>query len=294
LITPHRWTLDVDPRAEIAFDVEIGPFCRIGPDVRIGEGTRLMSHVCLLGHVTLGRHNAIGPFACIGGEPQDIAYQGGSTSVEMGDHNVIGPGVTIHRGSERRDGITRIGSHNSFRASAHVAHDCQLGDRITIAEGTMLGGHVRVESDAGLARGVAVVHNVTVGRHSFVAGKSKATQDVPPYMLVGGYPARVRCVNSAWLRRRDFHEEAIAALREVNRMLYRANLNVRKVADILDSHGQLTDEVRHLIAFVEAQHAGKNGRALDRAAGADGSMTPSTAPVAPRSCPIQGQGGQPD
>ena len=264
LTTPFRSTTDVDPRAEIAFDVEIGPYCRIGPDVRIGEGTRLMSHVCLLGHVTVGRHNAISPFACIGGDPQDIAYKGTATSVEIGDHNVIGPSVTIHRGSERRDGVTRVGNHNSLRASAHVAHDCQLGDRIAIAEKTMLGGHVRVESDAGLAAGVAVVHNVTIGCHSFVAGQSKVTQDIPPYMFVGGYPSRVRGVNAEWLRRHDFHEEAIAALREANRMLYRANLNLQRTREILCSHGHLTDEVHHLLEFVEAQQAGKHGRALDR------------------------------
>jgi UDP-N-acetylglucosamine acyltransferase len=256
----------IDPRAEIGFDVEIGPFCRIGPDVRIGHGTRLTSHVCLLGEVTLGRHNVIGPFACIGGAPQDLSFGGGPARVEIGDHNAIGPGVTIHGGSEKQDGVTRVGDHNVFMTGVHLAHDCQLGDRISIAEKTILGGHVRVGSDAGLADGVAVVHNITIGRHSFVVGRAKVTQDVPPYMLVGGYPSKVRCVNVAWLRRNDFREEAIAALREASRLLYRARLTLPGASEILRSHGHLTDEVRHLIEFVEAQHAGKNGRALDRRA----------------------------
>ena len=266
MTTPISPSSHIDPRAEVAFDVEIGPYCHIGPDVRIGQGTRLLSHVCILGDVTLGQNNAIGPFVCIGDDPQDVSYRGAATRVEIGDQNVIHQGVTIHRGSEKGEGITRVGDRNVFKAGSHVAHDCQLGDRITIAERSVLGGHVRVGSDAAFAGGVAVVHNVTIGRHSFVRGQSKVTQDLPPYMLADGYPATVRCVNAAWLRRNDFREEAIAALREAHRLLYRAKLCLPQAAKVLDLHGHLTTEVLHLIAFVEAQHAGKNGRALDRAA----------------------------
>ncbi|WP_254053848.1 acyl-ACP--UDP-N-acetylglucosamine O-acyltransferase [Singulisphaera sp. GP187] len=257
----------IDPRAELGFHVEIGPFCTIGPDVRIGQGTRLISHVCIMGDVTLGEFNTIGPFVTLGDAPQDLSYKGTPTRVEIGDYNVLRQCVTVHRGSEKEDGTTRIGSRNVLMAGAHVAHDCQLGDRITIAERTVLGGHVHVESDVEIANGVAVVHEVTVGGFSFVGSQSKVTQDVPRYMRIDGYPSRVRSLNTLGLRRNDFFcEETIQTLREAHRLLYRAKKGLQQTVEILRARGQLSAEVLHLIAFVEAQQAGKNGRARDRGA----------------------------
>lgn len=254
----------IDPRAELGFDVEIGPFCTIGPDVTIGRGTRLMSHVCITGEVTLGEFNTIGPFVALGQAPQDLSYKGTATRVEIGDHNVLHQGVTVHRGTEKEDGTTRIGSRNVLLAGVHVAHDCQLGDRITIAERTVLGGHVHVENDAQIAGGAAIHPKVTVGGYSLVGGQSKVTQDVPRYMLIEGHPARVRYLNKLGLRRHGFSEETIEALREAHRLLYRAKLGLKQTVEILGARGLLSAEVLHLIAFVEAQQAGKNGRARER------------------------------
>ena len=130
----------IDPRAQIDEDVEIGPFCIVGPNVRIGSGTRLENNVTLMGNVAIGRCNHIYPNAVIGGEPQDISYRGSDTRVEIGDHNIIRECVTINRASEKEEGVTRIGSHNFLMACSHVAHDCQLGDHIVIANGTLLAG----------------------------------------------------------------------------------------------------------------------------------------------------------
>ena len=188
-------TACVDPRAEIADDVEIGPYCVIGPDVKIGRGTRLLSHVCVYGQTAIGEHNLISPFVVLGGDPQDVSYQGTPTRVEIGDHNIIRENVTVNRATEKEDGLTRVGSHNFLMAGSHVAHDCKLGDRITIANGSMLGGHVHVESYASLSGGVAVHHYVTIGAYSFVGGQSRIYHDVPPYMLVEGNPSKVRCIN---------------------------------------------------------------------------------------------------
>ncbi|MHC5539683.1 acyl-ACP--UDP-N-acetylglucosamine O-acyltransferase, partial [Singulisphaera rosea] len=250
----------IDPRAELAFDVEIGPFCTIGPGVQIGRGTRLMGHVALSGDVTIGEFNTIGAFVAIGEPPQDVSYQGAATRVEIGDHNVFCEGVTIHRASEKEDGLTRIGHHNYFGAGAHVAHDCRLGDRIRIAERTVLGGHVHVENGCEIAEGVAIVHNVTIGGYSFVRARSKATQDVPPYLLVDGCPSRVRCVNTSRLRQLGFPDESILALRELYKLLYRAKIGVRQAAAGLRERGRLTPELLYLIDFVEAQNEGRNGR----------------------------------
>ncbi|MGZ3433857.1 MAG: acyl-ACP--UDP-N-acetylglucosamine O-acyltransferase, partial [Isosphaeraceae bacterium] len=117
-------TACIDPRADIADDVEIGPYCVIGPDVKIGRGTRLIAHVCLAGHTTLGENNVVHPFAVIGGEPQDYSYKGQPTRVEIGDNNVFREAVTIHRGSDKEAGLTRVGSNNYLMANVHLGHDC--------------------------------------------------------------------------------------------------------------------------------------------------------------------------
>ena len=176
--------VSIDPRAEIADDVEIGPFCVVGPHVRIGRGTRLENNVTLMGRVTLGRDNHLFPGVVIGGHPQDISYRGTDTQVIIGDSNMIRESVTINRASEKEDGITSIGSHNFLMACSHVAHDCRLGDHILIANATLLGGHVRIHDHASLSGGVAVHHYATIGSYSFTAGISRVLHDVPPYMLV--------------------------------------------------------------------------------------------------------------
>ena len=257
----------VDPRAELADDVEIGPYCVIGPEVRIGRGTRLTSNVCISGRVTIGEFNRIGPFVSIGDVPQDVSYRGTPTRVEIGDCNILGHGVTIHRASEKEDGITRIGSRNTLLASAHVAHDCKLGDDITLGEWTMLGGHVHVEDHAGFAVGVAIIHNVTIGAYSFVGMKSKATQDVPRYMRADGIPSKVRRVNASALRRKGIPKDAIAALEEAYRLIYLGKMRLPQAAELLRSHGQFTSEVQQLIEGIETQRRGKNGRAREHSLG---------------------------
>ena len=257
-------TAAVDPRAEIAEGVEIGPYCVVGPNVRIGAGTRLIAHVCLLGVVEMGEHNLVSPFAVIGGDPQDFSYSGAPTRVEIGDHNIIRENVTINRATEKEDGVTRLGNHNFLMAGAHVAHDCKLADRITIANGTMLGGHVHVESHASISGGVAVHHYATIGGFAFVGGQSRIIHDVPRFMLVDGNPSKVRCINVVGLKRNGLSAEAIDGLHEAHRLIYRAKMNPEHASQILESHGHLYPEVTRLLEFVTAQHEGKHGRARER------------------------------
>jgi UDP-N-acetylglucosamine acyltransferase len=255
--------VSIDPRAEIDHDVEIGPFSVIGPHVRIGRGTKIYNNVTLMGHVTIGEDNKIYPNVVIGGEPQDLSYRGSPTKVIVGHRNTIRESVTINRASEKEDGVTRVGNDNYFMSCSHVAHDCVVGDHITVANGTLLGGHVRVDHHATLS-GVAGVHHYSrIGCYSFVSGMSRVLHDVPPYMLVDGHPARPRCVNVVALKRNDFSSEAIRILSEAHRLLYRAKVGLENARDILQSGGQLTPDVIHLLEFVNFQQQGKHGRGLD-------------------------------
>lgn len=206
---------------EIGDDVDIGPFSVIGPHAHIGAGCRLHNHVTITGHVTIGEHNTIYPGVVIGGEPQDLSYRGSNTRVEIGDHNLIREGVTINRGTEKEDGVTRIGDHNFLMAYSHVVHDCRLGSHIVIANGTLLGGHVHVHDHASLSGAVAVHHYTSIGSYSFVGGLSRVLHDVPPFMLSEGNPARPRCINVVALKRNNFTPETINALAEAHRLLYR-------------------------------------------------------------------------
>jgi UDP-N-acetylglucosamine acyltransferase len=254
----------VDPRAQIDDDVEIGPFCVIGPHAQIGRGTKLENSVTLMGHVRLGRRNHVYPGAVLGGEPQDISYTGSDTQVLIGDDNIIREGVTVNRASEKEDGITRVGNSNFLMACCHVAHDCQLGSHIIIANNTLLGGHVHVHDYASLSGGVAVHHFATIGGYSFVGGMSAVRHDVPPYMLVEGHPAKPRCINVVGLKRNSFLPEVIQCLAEAHRLLYRARVGLDNAWEILRTGGQLVPQVTHLLEFVQNQHEGSHGRGRQR------------------------------
>jgi UDP-N-acetylglucosamine acyltransferase len=257
-------TACVDPRAELAEDVEIGPYCVIGPDVKIGRSTRLIAHSCIDGQTTLGEGNVVYPFTVIGGEPQDVLYRGSPTRVEIGDQNVIREAVTIHRASEKEQGVTRIGSNNLFMVNVHIAHDCVVDDRVIIANNTIFGGHCHVESNVNISGGVGIHPFVTIGSHSYIGGLSRIYHDVPRFMIVDGNPSKVRCINVVGLKRHGIAQDAIAALHEAHRLIYRARMAPGHAAEILESHGHLCPEVQSLLEFVEAQHAGKHGRARER------------------------------
>jgi UDP-N-acetylglucosamine acyltransferase len=257
-------TACIDPRAELADLVEVGPYCVIGPDVKIGRGTRLIAHVCIDGQTSLGEGNVVHPFAVIGGEPQDVSFRGSLTRVEIGDHNVIREGVTIHRASEKEQGVTRIGSNNLLMVNVHVAHDCVIDDKVVIANNTILGGHGHVESYVTISGGVGIHPFVTIGSYSYVGALSRIYHDVPRFMIVDGNPSKVRCINVVGLRRHGIGAEAISGLHEAHRLIYRARMTVTHASEILESHGHLCLEVRSLLEFVETQHSGKHGRARER------------------------------
>lgn len=218
-------TAIVDPRAELAADVDVGPYCVVGPSVRVAEGTRLLSHVVLAGDTAVGRGNVFHPFSVVGGEPQIRKRDGrGDEPAEprlalvIGDHNVVRENVTINVSSAA--GATRLGSHNLLMAGAHVAHDVVLGSHCVIANGVQLAGHVVVEDWVTFGGLSGVAQRLRVGQSAFVAAGAMCERDVPPFVIVQGDRARVRALNVVGLERRGVPESSVRALRKAFGQLF--------------------------------------------------------------------------
>ena len=217
----------VDPRARLASGVEIGPYAVIGPEVEIGEGSRIGPHVVIDGRVRMGKGNRIFPGACIGLEPQDLKYGGATTEVVMGDENTIRECVTINRATAEGES-TVLGNGNLLMAYSHIGHNCQLSDRIVIANGVAVAGHV-VIGERAVIGGVLGIHQfVHIGSLAMVGGMSRIDRDVPPFMTVEGHPGRLRGLNSVGLRRSGVAQlDAGAQFRQLQdlwTLIYRSDL----------------------------------------------------------------------
>ncbi len=254
----------VDPKAEIDNDVEIGPFCVIGAKAKIGRGSRLLNNVTVLGDVTIGEDNIISPNAVLGGDPQDLSYRGSDTKVVIGDRNVIRECVTINRASEKEDGYTRVGNDCFFMGNVHIAHDCMVGDNVIIGHGSMLGGHVHVDHHATLSGSIGVTHYGSIGCYAFVSGASRVLQDIAPYMLADGNPARPRCINIVALKRNNFAQNIIDALNEAYRLMYRARVGLDNAREILESKGSLIPDIQHLLERIAVSQSGRHGRGREQ------------------------------
>lgn len=246
----------IDPGAELADDVQVGPYAVIGPGVQIGPGCTIGAHTNIKGPTTLGANNHIYPFASIGDDPQDKKFAGESTRLEIGSDNTFREYCTINRGTIQDEGVTRIGSDNWLMAYTHVAHDCQLGDHIVMANGATLGGHVRL-GDYAMCSAFACVHQFCrIGAHSFLGAYAGINLDVPPYILVFGQPPAPRGINSEGLRRRDFSKDNIKNLKEAYRILYRSNLRAAEAVVQLAELGQEQPELGILVEFLEHSERG--------------------------------------
>lgn len=257
-------TAIVDPTASLAPSAMVGPYCVIGPKVTIGENTVLHNHVTVQSLTTIGEGNEIYPFVVLGADPQDRKFKGEQAWCVIGDYNRIREHVTIHRGTRNGGDVTRIGDHNLIMVAAHIAHDCQIGDHTTIANQVMLAGHVRVEDGANIGGGAGVHHFATVGACAFVGGLARITKDVPPFMIVEGNPAEVRAVNSIAMVRRGYAPEAIEALKDAFRRLFRDNDAVMhdKLVDLKREYADVPAVGRLCDALVATAN-GVHGRALE-------------------------------
>lgn len=211
----------VDPAAELDTSVRVGPYTIIGPHVRIGAGTTVGAHCVLEGHTTIGCDNRIFQFNSLGAIPQDKKYGGEPCELHIGDRNTIREFCTFNIGSPGDARVTRLGNDNWIMAYVHIAHDCQLGDQITMANNATLAGHVHVGDWATIGGLTGVLQRVRIGAHAMVGFASHVAKDVPPFMVVDGNPLTLRAVNLVGLRRRDFSAERIAAIRDMHKLIYR-------------------------------------------------------------------------
>jgi len=257
-------TAVIDPRAKLGKNVRIGHFCVIGPDVVIGDDSLIEDHVVISGITELGENNHVFPGTVIGAHPQDTSYRDTPTRVLIGDNNVFRENCTVNRATEKEDGVTRIGDHGYFMAGVHVAHDCNIGDRVVIANNGMLGGHVHVGNDVTLAGGVGVSHFASIGQMSFVSAMSRVLHDVPPYMIVDGQPSKPRAVNVVGLKRHDYPAEDIKILTDAFRILYRQRAGVEVARAQLLSVGPIRPVLKHLFEFLDHSSGGRHGRGRDR------------------------------
>ena len=224
-------TAIVAPGATLADDVQVGPYSIIGEHVVIGSGTVVGPHCVIDGHTTIGSNNNFYRFCSIGGMPQDKKYAGEPTRLEIGDGNTIREYVTINTGTAQDVGVTRVGNDNWIMAYVHIAHDCQVGHHTVIANSVQLAGHIHI-GDWAILGGLTAVHQfVRIGAHAMVGGTSSIRQDVPPYIIGAGDPFRPVGINSEGLSRRGYTPEAIAALKEAYKLLYRRKLKVEQACE---------------------------------------------------------------
>ena len=231
----------VHPTAVIEDNVEIGPDCEIGAYAVIKRFTKI------------GARNRIFEHAVLGGEPQDLKFRGERSFLEIGDDNVIREFCTLHRANGEGE-KTRIGSRNFFMVGVHIAHNCMIGDDNILANEVALAGHITIEDHVFISNNVGAHQFVRMGRFAMVGGKSKIVQDVLPFFITDGNPARLRGVNSVGLRRAGFSEAERRALKDAYRALFRSGIPVAQALDQLNASDD--ENVKHLIAFMRDSKRG--------------------------------------
>ena len=246
----------VHPGAKLEEGVKIGAFSVVGENVRIGRDTVIDSHVVIEGWTEIGAKCHIFPFVSIGAAPQAVRYHDEPTRLIMGDGNVIREFVTINRGTVEGGGITKLGNANLIMAYSHIAHDCQIGNRIVLANSSTLGGHILVE-DYAIVGGVVAIHQfVRVGCYAIIGGASAAPQDIPPYMTASGNRAKLYGLNLVGLKRHGFPETTIASLKQAYRILFRSHLPLRKAIEKVEQEVPEIPEIRHLLDFIKNSKRG--------------------------------------
>ena len=247
-------TAIVASQAQLADDVSVGAYTLIGPHVSIGAGSRIGPHCVIDGHTQIGRDNHIFQFSSIGAAPQDMKYAGEPTELIIGDRNTIREFCTFNTGTVQDGGITRIGSDNWIMAYVHIAHDCQLGDHIILANNATLAGHVHL-ADWVFIGGLTGIHQfVKIGAHAMAGFASAVTQDVPPFMTADGNPLAIHGFNVVGLRRRGFSAERIAVVKQMHKLLYRQSKTLaqatQEIAALATEHPESQGDVELMTAFL--------------------------------------------
>jgi UDP-N-acetylglucosamine acyltransferase len=249
-------TAVVDPSADVARDAEIGPFCVVGPEARLEAGVRLDAYASVLGRTRVGARTRLYPHACVGGEPQDRVPDGEPQALEIGSDNQIREFATIHVGTERGGGCTRIGSDNLVMNNAHIAHDCQIGDHCIITGPGGLAGHVTIEDYAVLGAFTGVHQFCRVGESAMCAGNAKLRKDAPPFSLVAGDGARVVGINLVGMRRRGFEDATIKTIKHAFHVLFNSRMRYQEAVKRVREEIPDSPEVNRLLVFLEESSRG--------------------------------------
>jgi len=241
--------------ARIGKDVEVGPYAVIGENVLIGDGTKIGAHVVIDGWTSIGKNCVIFPGASIGSEPQDLKFRGEKSYVFIGDNTKIREFVTINRATGEGE-ETRIGSHCLLQAYTHVAHNCVLGNHVIMSNAATLAGHVTVEDRANIS-GLTGVHQfVKIGRNAMVGGASKVVQDVPPFVIADGHPAKVVGLNNVGMARAGISETARRSLKKAYKILYRSGLTLPQAIAVMEQELDSCEEVEHFLRFLRNAERG--------------------------------------
>ena len=250
-------TATVHPQAQLESGVFVGPYCLVGGQVALGRNARLESHVVLEGLTEIGPDCRIGSHSVIGTDPQDVGDKGEETRVTLGAGNILREFVTIHRGTARGSGATRLGDRNYLMAFVHVGHDCRIGNETILTQGATLGGHVAVEDFANIG-GLCGVHQFCrIGRYAFVGGATILTQDVAPFSRVAGSrPARFLGLNLVGLRRQGFDKDRLAALKALFNILFYSDLNTGQAVERIKAEFPSSEDAQELLAFVGSAKRG--------------------------------------
>lgn len=249
-------TAIIDPRAKLHASVSVGAYTIIDGDVEIGEGTSIGHHCVVTGHTQIGRDNRIFHFVSLGEANQDKKYAGEPTRLSIGERNTIREYCSFNRGTVQDRGVTTIGDDNWLMAYVHIAHDCVIGDKTTIANCTQLAGHVEVGDWATLGGFTGVHQFVKIGAHVMCGVSSVVLMDLPPYFTFGGNPLAVAGINSEGLKRRDFSVEQISNIKAAYRMLYRQGLSLAEAKSQLAHAAAAKPELTILAEFLAASTRG--------------------------------------
>jgi len=250
-------TAVISCEAEIAPDVQIGPYAIIEGHVRIEPGCVIESHACLCGPLTMGRDNFVGHGAVLGKSPQHKGYRGEATSLRIGDENVFREHVTVHRGTLQGKGETWIGDRNLFMIGAHIGHDARVGNGCTLVNGALVAGHVILFDNCILSGHSAIQQRVRIGRLAMLGGLGSSSKDIPPFVLQQGYNC-VTGLNTVGLRRAGFRTETIAALREAFRILFKEGRTQNNALDRIDADLSSIAEVKEFVTFIREAKLGIN------------------------------------
>ncbi len=243
-------TAIVDSKAKISEDVTVGPFSIIGSDVEIGKGTKIQSHVSIIGNTKIGKNNNIYPFASLGNDPQDLKYKGEKTKLEIGDNNKIREYVTINPGTKGGGGLTKVGNNCLFMVSAHIAHDCFVGNNVILANNVPLGGHAHIEDNAIIGGNSAVQQFTRVGKSAMIGGMCGVVRDIIPYGIAHGNRSVLQGLNLIGLRRKNLPNKEIITLSDAYKEIFK-NENLTENLNNLSNEFKNNELVAEVIRFIE-------------------------------------------